>query len=68
MVQEPKKLYSAKVDVYELFVSVFSYRQGLRAFFAGADWLRPSLRVLDAGCGTGIATFALLEALERIPF
>jgi len=65
MVQEPKKLYSAKVDVYELFVSVFSYRQGLRAFFAGADWLRPSLRVLDAGCGTGIATFALLEALDQ---
>jgi 2-polyprenyl-3-methyl-5-hydroxy-6-metoxy-1,4-benzoquinol methylase len=29
------------------------------------DWLRPGLRVLDAGCGSGLPGLALLEAIER---
>jgi cyclopropane fatty-acyl-phospholipid synthase-like methyltransferase len=39
------------------------YPQGIRAFFARAPWLRSNLRVLDAGCGTGVVTFALREAM-----
>ncbi|GAB2715776.1 hypothetical protein GCM10011495_36030 [Hymenobacter frigidus] len=39
------------------------YRRGLTRFFAQADFLRPGLNVLDAGCGTGAATLALRTAL-----
>ena len=59
-----KSLYSKKVDTYALFVSTFFYPQGLRAFFKTSVLLRDNLRVLDAGCGTGIVTFALVDALR----
>ncbi len=59
-----KSLYSKNVDTYALFVSTFFYPQGLRAFFKTPVLLRDNLRVLDAGCGTGIVTFALLDALR----
>jgi cyclopropane fatty-acyl-phospholipid synthase-like methyltransferase len=35
------------------------------AYFVGSPLLRSGLRVLDAGCGTGIVTLALREALLR---
>ncbi len=59
-----KSLYSKNVDTYALFVSTFFYPQGLRAFFKTSALLRDDLRVLDAGCGTGIVTFALIDALR----
>jgi ubiquinone/menaquinone biosynthesis C-methylase UbiE len=57
-------LYTKKVDTYLLFVSAFLYPQGLRAFFKASGLLESGLRVLDAGCGSGILTFALLDALR----
>ncbi|MBD3647873.1 MAG: class I SAM-dependent methyltransferase [Pseudomonadales bacterium] len=60
-----EQLYSEKVDEYVFFVSAFFYPQGLRSFFEGSDFPGSSRRVLDAGCGTGIVTFALLKALDR---
>ena len=44
-------------------IRLLGYRQGLTRFFAQADFLRPGLPVLDAGCGTGAATLALRTAL-----
>jgi len=41
------------------------YPQGLRAFFMTWPLLREGLRVLDAGCGTGVVTLALIDALRR---
>ncbi|MEW6732858.1 MAG: class I SAM-dependent methyltransferase [Acidobacteriota bacterium] len=64
MVKEPKKLYSAKADLYVRFISAFLYPQGLQAFFTSVDWLRTNFRILDAGCGTGVVTFAVLKALH----
>lgn len=66
MVRQTQELYSKRVGVYERFVSVFLYPQGLRSFFMGLDLLRKDVRILDAGCGTGIVTFALLDALNRL--
>ena len=60
-----KQLYTDKADTYLLFNSVFRSRQALQAFFESYDGLRPGLRVLDAGCGTGDATLALVAALRR---
>lgn len=62
---EPKKHFAAHADAYVRYISVFLYPQGCRAFFADVPWIGSRLRVLDAGCGTGIITFALLEALGR---
>ncbi len=39
------------------------YPQGIRAYFLRSPLLRSNLRVLDAGCGTGIVTLALRQAL-----
>ena len=41
------------------------YAQGIRACFLRLPGLLPGLRVLDAGCGTGVVTLALREALLR---
>lgn len=41
------------------------YPQGLRAYFLASPRLRSDLRILDAGCGTGVVTLALREALLR---
>lgn len=46
-------------------MSAVFYPQGLRACFERAAWLRAGLRILDAGCGSGIQGLALFEALER---
>ena len=39
------------------------YPEGIRAYFLRSSLLRSGLRVLDAGCGTGIVTLALRDAL-----
>ena len=51
-----QELYTAKADCYRSFSSTFQYGEGLRALFEASGLLRPSLRVLDAGCGFGTTT------------
>lgn len=63
--EEPKKLFSAQADSYARYVSLFLYPQGFHGFFSSVDWLRDGLRIMDAGCGTGVVTFGLLKALSR---
>jgi cyclopropane fatty-acyl-phospholipid synthase-like methyltransferase len=65
---EVQELYTAKADAYRSFSSAFHYGKGLRALFAGSGLLRPRLRVLDAGCGFGTTTYALVEALRERNF
>ncbi|HUI27039.1 MAG TPA: class I SAM-dependent methyltransferase [Candidatus Kryptonia bacterium] len=59
------RLYTNRNRSYVRFVRSAGYPQGLRAYFLGSPLLRADLRVLDAGCGTGIVTLALREALLR---
>lgn len=58
-----RALYSRRTRLYELMIRLLGYRQGLTRYFARAEFLRPDLNVLDAGCGTGAATLALHAAL-----
>jgi len=62
---DPVQLFSDRARSYLRFVRFVRYPQGLRAFFLRSPLLRSDLRVLDAGCGTGIVTLALREALLR---
>ena len=58
-----QQLYSSRSGLYEAMIRLLRYPQGLTKFFLRANFLRPGLKVLDAGCGTGAATLALHEAL-----
>ncbi len=57
------RLYSERARSYVRFVRSVGYPRGLRAYFRASPLLRSGLRILDAGCGTGIVTLALRDAL-----
>ena len=59
----PVQLFSDRTDGYIRFVRLVRYPQGLRAYFLQSPLLGAGFRILDAGCGTGIVTLALREAL-----
>jgi ubiquinone/menaquinone biosynthesis C-methylase UbiE len=58
------RLYSERVDAYLHFIRSVGYPRGLRAVFMKSPALGPDLRILDAGCGTGVTTLAIHSALE----
>jgi ubiquinone/menaquinone biosynthesis C-methylase UbiE len=58
-------LYSQRSALYVRFVRILLYPQGLRAYFLRSASLASGMRVLDAGCGTGIVTMALRDAMLR---
>lgn len=62
---EVQELYTSGIDRYSSFIAAFQSPQGIRELLQRSDLLRPDLRVLDAGCGFGVVTFAFLEALRR---
>ncbi len=59
-----KRLYENRIGLYGAFIGFFRSRRGLQAVLEGSGLLRPGMRVLDAGCGFGTATFALLDAMR----
>jgi cyclopropane fatty-acyl-phospholipid synthase-like methyltransferase len=60
-----QELYAAGIDRYSSFIGFFRSPQAIQALLQSSDMLRPGLRVLDAGCGFGMVTFALLDALRQ---
>jgi SAM-dependent methyltransferase len=62
---DAKALYTKRVDGYVSFNTVFRSAKAYRAFFRSYERLAPQLRILNAGCGTGIDAFALIRALQR---
>jgi ubiquinone/menaquinone biosynthesis C-methylase UbiE len=59
------RLFTGRVGSYARFIRAVGYPRGLRAYFLGAPFLRPGLRVLDAGCGTGALALGFHDALRR---
>jgi len=60
-----QELYTKGIDRYGFFIAAFQSPQGVQALLRRSHLLRGGLRVLDAGCGFGMATFAFLEALRH---
>lgn len=60
---EVQQFFSTRTETYNAFISAFRYPQGIRALLQASDLLRPGLCVLDAGCGSGVVTFAFMEAM-----
>ena len=58
------QLYSERADAYLRFIRAVGYPRGLRAAFMKSPELGSGMRLLDAGCGTGVTTLALRSALE----
>lgn len=55
--EDVQALYTRKAGFYHrLFIDFFLYGKGLAAYFRRRGGLRPGMRILDAGCGTGIQT------------
>ena len=61
---DPVRLFSERTSSYVRFIRFVRYPQGLRAYFLRLPLLRSGLCVLDAGCGTGVLTLALHDALR----
>jgi SAM-dependent methyltransferase len=62
---DPQRFFTERHRSYARFIRLVRYRQGLRSFLLASPLLRPGLRILDAGCGTGALTLAVWEALAR---
>ena len=60
-----QELYTKGIDRYASFIGVFQSPQGMQALLQSSRLLRDGLRVLDAGCGFGMVTFALLDVLRE---
>lgn len=59
-----QQLYTEALDRYEFFISVFRSPQAVRKLLHSCRMLRSGMRILDAGCGSGMVTFALLDVLR----
>jgi len=60
---EVQQFFNTRTETYNSFISAFRYPQGIHALLQASDLLRPGLRVLDAGCGSGAVTFAFIKAM-----
>lgn len=61
-----RKLYTDRAALYQrLFVDFLGWGRELETFFRRANYLRPNLKILDAGCGTGIITRVLYQLAQE---
>lgn len=65
---EVQELYTKGIDRYNFFIGFFRSPQAIQALLKASGLIRPGLRVLDAGCGFGIVTFALVDVLRQNNF
>jgi len=61
---DPAQLYGRRARLYDAFVACTLYPRGLRAVFRRSTVIHPAKRILDAGCGSGLATLALYDAMQ----
>ena len=55
-----QNLYTKRATLYEqLFIHFLGWGRELETFFQQSNYIRPNMKMLDAGCGTGIITRVL---------
>ncbi len=60
-----ERLYTRNARFYErFFIEVLGWERQLDEFFRRSNYLRPHMKILDAGCGTGAVT-KVLYSLSR---
>ena len=64
-VTTPRDLYTGRAGLYSVWMKLFRHQQALRSLFEISGVLRSDLRILDAGCGSGATTLALISALRH---
>jgi len=58
--QDPEQIYNEKASLYQkVFIGFLNWENELDKFFRKTNYLQPSLKILDAGCGTGAVTKTL---------
>jgi cyclopropane fatty-acyl-phospholipid synthase-like methyltransferase len=62
---EVRELYTRSIDRYASFITVFQGPRATQTLLLRSNLLRSGLRILDAGCGFGKVTFALVNALRQ---
>jgi ubiquinone/menaquinone biosynthesis C-methylase UbiE len=61
-----RALYAKKSRFYQwFFIDVLGWGKQLEAFFHNSNYLSSNLKILDAGCGTGIVTKILYSIAEQ---
>ena len=68
-----QQLYSKRVFWYQLFISALGYTRGVRVYLKKNCTLTAGMKILDAGCGTGLITKSLHtiahnQSLQNITF
>jgi 2-polyprenyl-3-methyl-5-hydroxy-6-metoxy-1,4-benzoquinol methylase len=63
---QTRQLYTARAGLYErFFVGFLGWERELGRFFRRSDYLRSHMKILDAGCGSGIITRTLYTIAEE---
>jgi cyclopropane fatty-acyl-phospholipid synthase-like methyltransferase len=66
MMKNPEELYTKKAPFYHrLFINILKYGEGLRSFFRNNHYQKKGMKILDAGCGTGIVSRMLYEIAQE---
>lgn len=64
--KDAERLYKEKAWTYQrVFIGYLNWGKELENFFRKTNYLRPNLKVLDAGCGTGAVTKALFKISKK---
>ncbi|HIG95454.1 TPA: class I SAM-dependent methyltransferase [Candidatus Woesearchaeota archaeon] len=61
-----EQLYTKKTSFYHhFFIDALGYGKGLEKFFENYSYLKENIKILDAGCGTGIIIRILTEIAKK---
>ena len=63
---EVQEIYTKKADLYHrIFFDILKCDKAIQSFFQKENYLRSEMRVLDAGCGSGLITKILVDISKQ---
>ena len=64
--KDAERIYTNKASLYQkVFIGYLNWGKELGKFFERTDYIRLNMKVLDAGCGTGVVTKTLYEIANK---